>query len=208
MRVPVVGILGGIGSGKSTVVRQVEDLRLQIIDADRIGHDLLSAPGILDQLRAAFDSSIFDDTGEVIRPRLAHVVFGETPAHANALSRLNQIIHPAIRQEIQRQILSVPPGIDALIIDAALLLEAGWADQCSALIFIETPQVQRIERVKTNRNWTADELCRREQTQLPVSEKRSRCDYVVDNSGSPEQAGRQMTDILQTIIQKQTSETA
>ena len=65
MRVPVVGILGGIGSGKSTVVRQVEDLRLQIIDADRIGHDLLSAPGILDQLRAAFDSSIFDDADEI-----------------------------------------------------------------------------------------------------------------------------------------------
>ena len=196
MRVPVVGILGGIGSGKSTVVRQVKDLRLQIIDADRIGHDLLSAPEILDQLRAAFDSSIFDDTREVIRPRLAQVVFGETAEHANALSRLNQSIHPAIRQEIQRQILSVPPGIDALIIDAALLLEAGWADQCSALVFIETPQVQRIERVKTNRNWTADELCRREQTQLPVSEKRSRCDYVVDNSGSPEQAGLQMLSLI------------
>ena len=206
MRVPVVGILGGIGSGKSSVVRQVEDLRLQIIDADRIGHDLLSDSEILDQLRGAFDSSVFNHAGEIIRSRLAQVVFGETSEHANALSCLNQIIHPAIRQEIKRQILSVPPGIDALIIDAALLLESGWADQCSALIFIETPQVRRIERVKTNRNWTADELCRREQTQLPVSEKRSRCDYVLDNSGSLQQAGRQMTDILQTIIQKQTSE--
>ncbi len=200
MSVPIIGILGGIGSGKSSVVRQVTEFHLQIVDADQIGHDLLGNEAVLRELRTQFDSSVFDAAGEVIRPKLAQVVFGETAEHHSALQTLNQILHPAIRRETETQIKQASQDVDAIVIDAALLLEAGWADPCDAMVYIDTPESQRIVRVQTNRNWSADELRKREQAQLPLSEKRARADYIVDNSGSIEAAAQQMTEILRQII--------
>ncbi len=200
MSVPIIGILGGIGSGKSSVVRQVTDFRLQIIDADRIGHDLLTDPDVLHQLTRSFPASIFDSDGQVIRSELARLVFGDSADQQSALHQLEQIIHPAIRREIKARIQSAESGTDAIILDAAILLETGWSDECSHLIFIDTPEHLRIERVRSNRNWTAEELQRREAAQLPLTEKKQRADFIVDNSGPVEDAAAQMTQILRNIL--------
>lgn len=205
MSVPTIGILGGIGSGKSSVVRHVTDFQLQIIDADKIGHDLLTDPDVLRQLSQSFPPSIFDSSGHVVRTALAQHVFGDSAAQRAALERLEQIVHPAIRREITAQIQSVSPEIDGIILDAAVLLESGWVDVCDYLIYIDTPEPQRIERVKTNRGWSAEELRRREDSQLPLTTKRQRSDFVVDNSGSIDDAAQQMTQILQDILATKTS---
>jgi len=200
MRVTVVGILGGIGSGKSAVVRAVTKVRLKIIDADRIAHALLDNPEVLGQLKQSFDPAVFGDDGRVVRSRLAQIVFGNTSEHSESLKVLERILHPVIGREIENQIQSVPEDTEAVVIDAALLLEAGRADRCDSLIFVETPVSQREARVLENRGWCADELHRREAAQLPVDDKRRRADHVVDNSGSIEQAAAQMTAILRRMI--------
>jgi len=200
MSVPIIGILGGIGSGKSSVVRQVTEFRLQIIDADRIGHELLGNEDVLRDLRTHFDSSVFDSAGQVIRPKLAEVVFGETAEHHSALQKLNQILHPAIRRETQNQIKQASEDTDAIVIDAALLLEAGWADPCDVMVYIDTPESDRIARVEANRGWSAEEQRKREQAQMPLDKKRAQSDYVVDNSGSIAHAAQQMTEILRQVI--------
>ena len=200
MTMPIVGILGGVGSGKSSVVRNVSEYRLRIIDADRIGHALLDEPDIQERLRTTFGGFILDDTGRIDRSRLAALVFGESPQHQTALTQLEEIVHPAIRQEIEKQIKTVPTDVDAIVIDAALLLEAGWADDCDCLIFVDTPQDVRIERVEANRGWSADELHRREQAQIPVNEKRQRADFIIDNSGTIQDSVRQMSSVFQTLI--------
>jgi len=200
MSVPTIGILGGIGSGKSSVVRHVTDFQLQVIDADKIGHDLLEDSDVLQQLAQFFPASTFDSDGQIIRSQLAQLVFGRDREHKAALKQLEQIIHPAIHREIVAQIQTASPDTDAVILDAAILLETGWADECDHLIYIDTPETHRIERVKTNRNWTAEELKRRESTQLPLNTKRQHADFVIDNSGSIEDASRQLTDILATLL--------
>jgi dephospho-CoA kinase len=200
MSVPIIGILGGIGSGKSSVVREVTEFHLQIIDADRIGHDLLENADVLRELHTTFETFIFDSKGDVIRPKLAEVVFGETAKHQSALHKLNQILHPAIRRETATQITQASQDADAVIIDAALLLEAGWTDPCDVLVYIDTPESERIARVQANRNWSARDLRRREQTQLPLDKKRALADYIVDNSGPIANAAQQMTEILRQVI--------
>ena len=200
MSVPTIGSLGGVGSGKSSIVRQVTGFQLHIIDADKIGHELLQKPTVLKQLRQSFPTSIFSSSGRVIRSQLARKVFGETADHHSARSQLEQIIHPEILREIKTQIRTVPAGVDAVIVDAAVLLETGWVNECDHLVYIDTPEAQRIERVKSSRNWSAEELERRECTQLPLEEKRQRAEFIVDNSASLEQAVQQLTGILHTLV--------
>lgn len=200
MSVPTIGILGGIGSGKSSVVRHVTEFRLEIIDADKVGHDLLRDPDVVERLRQTFPISVFDTDGQVIRSRLAERVFGKSTEHQAALTQLEQIIHPAIHREIKRQIQTVSAGVDALILDAAILLETGWADECDYLIYIDTPEALRIERVQHSRHWSAEELKLRESSQLPLETKRQRADYIVDNSSSIEDAAQQLTGILRSLL--------
>lgn len=202
---PIVGILGGIGSGKSSVVRKVKDLRLRIIDADKIGHELLANRDIQSQLRASFGDEIFLDQNTVSRAALANAVFGNDQTKTSALENLNRILHPAIRREIHSQIQSTPSTFDAVILDAALLLEVGWEVFCQRLIFIDTPKPIRELRVRENRNWEPDELSRREASQLPVAEKKKRAHFVVDNSGTIDVAAEQMTTILTKILHESRS---
>lgn len=196
----MIGILGGIGSGKSSVVRQVSSYNLHIIDADKVGHRLLSDTEIQNQLRNQFGPDIFLDKQTIDRSRLATRVFGDTPEHQTALKQLNAILHPAIRREIHSEIDSVSGDVDAIVLDAALLLEGGWDATCDWLIFVDTPEALRQQRVQENRGWSADELSKREATQWTIDTKKQRADFLIDNSGTIEAAAAQMTQIFTSLI--------
>ena len=191
-----------MGAGKSSVVRNVSDLRLFVIDADRIGHELLLTNDICKKLRDVFGEAILNEAGQVERKQLAEKVFGDSDEQTKNRSRLNLILHPEIRREIHRSINQVPQDVDAIILDAALLLEAGWADECDAVIFIDTPVELRQQRVAANRGWSAEELMRRESSQWSLLKKRQNAQFVVDNSGSVEMAAEQMKLVLEEIILK------
>jgi dephospho-CoA kinase len=203
-QIPIVGIVGGVGAGKSSVVQHVKSFRLFVIDADRIGHRQLQVSDILDQIVEAFGSQVLDSTGRIDRPSLAAVVFGDSLESTRRRTQLNEIMHPAIREEILRQIQSAPQDAEIIILDAALLLEAGWADVCEAIIFVDTPLAIRQERVAVTRGWSVEELERREASQWSLHRKRECSHYVVDNSGTPQNAAVQMEKILHAIVGKRT----
>lgn len=185
-------------------MRGVKSLRLSIVDADQAGHHQLRKPEIRDQLTRVCGHEILAQDGEIDRRRLAALVFGETPEHNQRRELLNQIVRPGIREDIRRQISSAPQDVDAIILDAALLLEAGWAAECDALIFIDTPLELRRQRVAINRGWSSEELRKRESSQWDVERKKAACHFVVDNSGSPEDSAAQMERCLRTVLDKQT----
>lgn len=183
----MIGIAGGIGSGKSAVARGLaERLRVFVVDADRIGHDVLTLPEIKQQIFQTFGADVFDfgaATGEIDRRQLARRVFGDEAHLKNSLTRLETIVHPEIRRQIQSQIRQHQSDHDVILLDAAVMLEAGWNDLCEALVFVEVPFETRLARVE-NRGWGETELRRREASQLPLKEKAETADFVIDNSGS------------------------
>ncbi len=181
-------------------MRSVKSLRLHFIDADRIGHEQLAVQEIKDQIVKAFGTQVLDPSGSISRPNLATQVFGDSPEKQQKRQQLNAIVHPAIRSEIRRQIKAAPHDVDAIILDAALLLEAGWAEECDAVIFIDTSLEQRLKRVAETRGWSAEELQRREASQLSLEEKRRRSSFCVDNSGEISVAAHQMEQALFKII--------
>jgi len=197
-RIPVVGIIGGIGSGKSDVARWVEvHANVHVVDADRLGHEALRASDVKASLRQAFGEDIFDAQGEVQRGALARRVFGETEAHRAARYTLEQIVHPEIERRIVDEIRrATDADCEAVLLDAAVLLEAGWQRRCNAVAFIETPDDVRLERVGQRSGWTAEELHRREASQLSLSDKRKQSDAVVSNAGELADAGKQLLTFL------------
>lgn len=199
MTAPVIGILGGIGSGKSSVIRKIQDLKLLILDADVVGHEVLKSAAIIDQLVHAFGSEILDGK-QVDRRKLGSLVFGNHPKQQQNLKTLNSIVHPEIRQRLHDQIAAGKQNSDAVILDASLLLEGSWDDHCDFLIFVDTDLDVRQERVQRTRGWDADELPKRERNQVSVATKRDRADFEVKNSGGLDDSVRQMRDILRQIL--------
>jgi dephospho-CoA kinase len=195
---PIIGLVGGVGSGKSAVARWLsEHHQGHLIDADLVGHQVLFQDDVKQGLRRAFGDSIFRD-GEIDRRQLAAVVFGDEPEQAAARTKLEQIVHPVMGQVIRDRMTAsrLDEDMRLIVFDAAILLESGWRDTCDVVAFVDVPCDQRLRRIADSRGWTDQELSRREASQWPLNRKREASDVVIDNSGTVEQAGLQLEDYL------------
>jgi dephospho-CoA kinase len=203
--VPVIGFIGGVGSGKSFLTGLLQKQhRIAVVDGDRIGHQVLGDAGVRERIRNRFGDAVFQPDGQVNRKALAKLVFGDGASERQARAELEQIVHPIITQQIQEQITQAQqrPELEAVILDAALLLEAGWRRYCTAVIFVDTPFALRLSRVHPARDWTETELRSREASQLSLESKRREADYVVDNSHSPEVVRARLEQIFRQIQQQ------
>jgi len=202
-RAPVIGLVGGIGSGKSHLARKLlEKHPIEIVEGDSAGHLVLEDLPVQEELRKIFGSSIFTPEGKVDRPKLGRLVFGTTPEQQAARSNLEKIVHPRITEILKGQLERARSraGIEAVILDAALIVEAGWRHFCDAVVFVDTPYEERLARVSRQRGWDRDELDAREASQLPLEQKRKEAQYVVDNSGDGPSAQSQLEEIYSRIV--------
>jgi dephospho-CoA kinase len=203
--IPVIGIVGGIGSGKSSVARWVASRHndVSLINGDEIGHEVLTLAAVRDAVRERFGETVFNADSQINRKALGQVVFGPNQDHQSALDDLERIVHPRIRETIATQIADcVAAGKRAVLLDAAVLFEAGWNDLCHAVVYIDVPREQRFARLREIRGWDDAETERRESSQASLESKRSRSQFVVDNSGSVESAGHQLEAILKTFMNR------
>lgn len=190
----VIGLLGGIGSGKSQVAAAFARHGARIIAGDQLGQAALRDPDIRSRVVSRWGESIVDENGEIDRPRLAAIVF----ADPDQRKELEAISHPWIRQCIREQVEQArnDPRVSLIVLDAAVMLEAGWNEVCDRLVFIEAPRSLRLARVARQRGWSEKEVEQREEAQLPLTEKAVRADHVLDNSASLEHLNRQVNDLL------------
>lgn len=189
----ILGLLGGIGSGKSAVAADFESLGATYIDADRIAHRIIDAPPVRRTLARWWGPGVLRG-GRVNRAEVARRAF----ASRGAASRLNALLHPRIGRELKKEIAKARRRGGVVIVEAALLLETGTDRWCDALVFVDAPRAARIRRT-ARRGWTAAEWSRREKLQWPPAGKRARADYVIDNGGTRAATRRQVETILQEI---------
>jgi dephospho-CoA kinase len=196
--VPVLGLVGGVGSGKSHVaVGLAAQRNVAVIAADPIGHEVLRRPAVKAQVRQRWGDTVFTPDGEIDRARVGQLVFGDDPASRDRRQQLEAITHPEITREVLRRIdmHQAQPHLEAIVLDAALLLEAGWREFCDHVIFVDSPLADRQRRVAASRGWSAEELARREASQWPLERKRNASDAVIQNVG-PDQAVGQLVQLL------------
>jgi dephospho-CoA kinase len=190
----VVGLIGGIGSGKSQVAAAFARRGARIIAGDQLAHAALRDPDVRARVAQRWGEEMLDEHGEVNRRRLAGIVFAD-PAELKALEA---ITHPWIRRRIRAEMEAArnDAGVPLIVLDAAIMLEAGWNDVCDRLIYIDAPRDVRLQRVAGQRGWTEKEVDARERAQLPLTEKAIRADHVLDNSTSLEHLDRQVNDLV------------
>lgn len=196
----VIGLLGGVASGKSLVARQLGELGAGILDADGAGHQVLLEPEVEASVRARWGAGVFGPEGRVSRAALARIVFAPPPDGPRELAALEAISHPRIGALLSEQIARLATqGTPAVVLDAPVMLKAGWDRYCDCLVFVDSPRGQRLARAQS-RGWTEADFAAREAAQENVDEKRSRAQFVIDNSGSPEDTRRQVAKLWNRLV--------
>ena len=193
----VIGLSGGIGSGKSTVSKMFAALGATVIDADAIVHEL-QAPGMpmVDQLAAAFGRGILDAAGALDRKALGAIVFADESARL----RLNQIVHPQVGAEFAKRLAAaIEAKARLIVLDIPLLFEGRESGKGSAAsrnvqttVVVWVPEAVQIERQIARDRCTRAEALQRVRAQMPLDRKRELADHVIDNSGSPSDTERQV----------------
>jgi dephospho-CoA kinase len=190
----VIGLLGGIGSGKSRAAEAFARAGARVIAGDELAHEALRRPEVREQVVRRWGAQLLDEHGEVNRRELGGIVF----ADPEELKALEAMTHPWIRRRIEEEVAKAQadPGVPLVVLDAAVMLEAGWHGVCDELVFVDAPDEVRRRRVARGRGWTPEEARARESAQLPLTEKRARADHVLDNSAAPEHLDRQVDRLL------------
>jgi dephospho-CoA kinase len=176
----ILGLAGGIGSGKSAVAAILGDMGFIVSDSDAGARAVLGRPDVVRELVEAFGAGVLDAGGRPDRRAIADAVFGDEARRRT----LEGIVHPRLHAERAELVCAARErGAAGVVIDAPLLFEAGVDAECDAVIFVDTPRPLRLARVVAGRGWSEAELDRREAAQMSLDQKRRRSDHVVANDG-------------------------
>lgn len=193
----VIGLAGGIASGKSSVAKAFASLGWLVIDFDALVRNKLQDPGVQNTLVSWWGASVQRPDGTTDRTRIAEIVFNDDAQR----QRLERLVHPLVwrtRQQARDEALKA--GALGAVLDAPLLYESGLDRECDAVVFVDAPLEIRARRAMSSRGWTREELLRRESAQIPIEEKAKRSRFTVDNTGDPEALLEQVANICATLL--------
>ncbi len=195
---PIIGIAGGIGSGKSTVARLFGEMGCCGINSDEMVHAAYKDTRVKQTLKKWWGNLIFDPNGEVDRAAVWRKV-GDRP---DDLRRLEQLLHPMVNEARERLMKAHggDPKCVAFVWDTPLLFETGLNNHCDAVVFVDTPLEMREQRVRDTRGWSPEQLARRENLQMPLDNKRQISDHVVVNTADEDYARGQVREVLSRIL--------
>jgi dephospho-CoA kinase len=191
----IIGLTGGIGTGKSTVSKILRSFQVKVIDADEISRSLLllGSPYV-QELSAIFGSSILDDVGNLDRKRFAEQVF----AFVETRKKLENFLHPLIRKEMETAIEAARvAGTKILVLDIPLLFEGNyWAKRVDEVWLVDANEEIQVRRVKERDQLSEDEIRARIKNQMPLAEKRRKADRTISNIGTIEELEERIRNLL------------
>jgi dephospho-CoA kinase len=195
---PIIGLTGGIGSGKSTIAQLFADAGCMVISSDEIVRQAYKDSIIKQTLKKWWGGMVFDPDGEVDRAAVARKIFSRPEDR----KKLEQLLHPYANQVRERMMQQAgeDPNIVAFVWDTPLLMETGLNRMCDKVVFVDAAREDRLARVKEYRNWTEADLSERENSQLPLDKKKEISDYCISNTADADYARGQVRDTLTRIL--------
>ena len=194
--VRIIGITGGIASGKSTVTDFLRQQGYQVIDADQVVHELQELGGRLyEALLSAFGSAILQEDGRLDRPKLGAMIFGDP----ELLAQSSQIQNQIIREELADRRDLLAETEDFFFMDLPLLFELQYEDWFDQIWLVDVTKETQLSRLMTRNGLSQEEAAKRIAAQLSLQEKRKRADVLIDNNGSLEETRQQIRHALQKL---------
>jgi dephospho-CoA kinase len=191
---PVIGLIGGMGGGKSEVAALLAQRGARVVSGDEAGHEALRQPEVKAQVINRWGQQILTAHGEIDRRKLAAIVFSQEQER----KALEEIVFPWIKNRLHQQIAQAKadPYVPFIVLDAAVMLEAGWSHECDRFVYIDAPRDLRLARLGDKRGWSTREVEEREKAQWSLADKRCRADEVLNNSGTLGHLGGQVDQLL------------
>jgi len=200
VKMRVIGLTGGIGSGKSTVSQYLAELGAVVVDADKVGHEAFKpdTPAWRDVV-ATFGREVLAPKGEVDRKKLGEVVFNDP----EALSRLNRIMHPRMYDMMKERIEEYRKnGVAVVVIEAAVLIEANWIPLVDEVWVTVVPEAMVLERIKLQRGLAEEQTLARIRAQISQEERSKHADVIITNDGNPDELRVKVKDLWQNLDRK------
>lgn len=172
----IIGLTGGIGSGKTTIVNYIASKNVPVYIADEQGKRIMEQPKIIERINALFHNEVLLDNGQLDRKKIALLVFNDP----EKLEALNNIVHPAVAADFE--LFCKKFENEAIIVkESAVLIESGAHKGCDAVILVTAPQILRIERVMKRDNISKEEVLQRMKNQMSDEEKMQYADFIITN---------------------------
>lgn len=189
----IIGLTGGIATGKSTVSKTLQDLNITVIDADKIAHDVLKREDVKQKIVNKFGHSVLDPEGNINRKKLGQIVFD----HKKKLRELEEITHPKILDIIKERIDNFDKQ-ELIVLDAPLLFETSLDDIVDESWVIYTSQETQIKRLKSRDGLDREEALKRIEAQMPLAKKKQKADILIENEGSIQE----LKDKINKLVEK------
>ncbi|MYC31461.1 MAG: dephospho-CoA kinase [Chloroflexi bacterium] len=201
----VIGLTGGIGTGKTEVCRIVRELGATLINADQVGHEAYTPhTEAWTEVVAAFGDGILTEKGEIDRRKLGAMVF----ADASQLERLNRIMHPRMAEIVRQKLRALDDaGAPVAVVEAAVLFEAGWDSLVDEVWTTESPEDSVVARLQERNGFAPEEIRKRIASQMPTEERAGRADEVINNSGDLKGLENAVRDIWKRKVEGRIEQT-
>ena len=190
----IIGLTGGIASGKSTVAKVIKDLGIIVIDADQVAREVVQVgESAYYQIIKTFGKGILNDDQTINRDKLGAIIFNDKDKR----KKLNDIVHPAIRKRMNEQKEKyISEGKKTIVLDIPLLFESNRTDQVDKILLVYVNEDVQLQRLMERNHLNKEEAMARIKSQIPLSKKKQMADEVIDNNGTIEETKKQLYDIL------------
>ena len=189
----VIGLTGGVGTGKSTVSQFLQELGAVLLDADKVAHEsYLPDSPVWKELIATFGEEIRQPNREIDRRRLGGIVFNDP----EALAKLNSIVHPRMREMMEQKLKDLEgQGVKTVVLEAAILIEANWTPLVGEVWVTDAPEDTVIQRLQRRSNWTEEQIRARMGAQLSSRERQTHAQVVVDTNSTLDAVKQQVRSL-------------
>ena len=194
----VIGLIGGIGSGKSSVSSILNSLGVDVIDADKVGHEAYTPNSEgWRKVISAFGQDIVGPENEIDRKKLGSIVFSDP----SEMEKLNKLMHPIIHDLVEEKIQNLADqGINVVVLEAAILIEANWQDLTDEIWLAKANREVVIERVQLRNNFSREEIIKRIESQMSNNDREKHADIVIDNDGTIKQLEETVKTLWQSRV--------
>ncbi len=197
----IIGITGGIGSGKTSAAKYIESLGYPVIYTDMLAKKVMNSDeNVINEIKRAFGNDVYLDSGELNSAKLSNIVFDINAQNNEKLTKLNRIVHPPTIDLMMKEIeVFLEEGSELVFVESALIYEAGLEDGFDYVIVIDADEEVRIERTSERLKLSSEEIRRRNSQQISTTMKKNMADFVIENNGDVEQLYKNIDFVLSII---------